>query len=35
VWGAAFVVLATLYFHWLARYEEAKFARSPVAEDYE
>jgi len=35
VWGAAFVGLATLYFQWLARYEEAKFARSPVAEDYE
>ena len=34
VWGAAFIVLATLYFQWLARYEEAKFARSPVAGEY-
>ena len=32
--GAAFVVLATLYFQWLGRYEEAKFARSPVADEY-
>jgi protein-S-isoprenylcysteine O-methyltransferase Ste14 len=34
VGGAVFIVLATLYFQWLARYEEAKFARSPVAEEY-
>jgi len=34
LWGAVFIVLATLYFQWLARYEEAKFARSPVAEEY-
>jgi len=34
VWGAGFVVLATLYFQWLARYEEAKFAQSPVADEY-
>ena len=34
LWGAGFIVLATMYFQWLARYEEAKFARSAVAEDY-
>jgi protein-S-isoprenylcysteine O-methyltransferase Ste14 len=34
LWGAGFIVLATLYFQWLARFEEAKFARSAVAEDY-
>jgi protein-S-isoprenylcysteine O-methyltransferase Ste14 len=34
VWGAGFIVLATLYFQWLARYEEAKFARSQVAVEY-
>ena len=33
-WGARFIVLATLYFQWLARFEEAKFARRAVAEDY-
>jgi len=34
LWGAGLLVLATLYFQWLARYEEAKFARSPVAEEF-
>ena len=34
IWGAGFLVLATLYFQWLARFEEAKFARSPVADEY-
>jgi len=34
IWGAGLIVLATLYFQWLARFEEAKFARSPVAEEY-
>lgn len=34
LWGAGFIVLAALYFQWLARFEEAKFARSAVAEDY-
>jgi len=34
LWGAGLIVLATLYFQWLARYEEAKFARSPVAEEF-
>jgi len=32
--GALVVVLATAYFQWLARFEEGKFARSPVAADY-
>lgn len=34
LWGAGVIVLATLYFQWLARFEEAKFARSAVAEEY-
>jgi protein-S-isoprenylcysteine O-methyltransferase Ste14 len=34
VWGALIVVLAAGYFQWLARFEEAKFARSPVAKEY-
>ena len=34
IWGLAFIVLATLYFQWLARFEEDKFARSPVADEY-
>jgi protein-S-isoprenylcysteine O-methyltransferase Ste14 len=32
--GGVIVVLATVYFQWLARYEEGKFARSPVAVEY-
>jgi protein-S-isoprenylcysteine O-methyltransferase Ste14 len=27
-------VLATAYFNWLARFEEDKFARSPVAAEF-
>ena len=34
VWGGVIVVLATVYFQWLARFEEAKFARSTVAGEY-
>jgi protein-S-isoprenylcysteine O-methyltransferase Ste14 len=34
VWGAAVVVLAAGYFQWLARFEEQKFSRSPVAAEY-
>jgi len=34
LWGAVLILLATCYFQWLARFEEAKFARSPVAEAY-
>jgi len=34
VWGAVVVSLAIVYYAWLARYEEAKFERSPVAGDY-
>jgi protein-S-isoprenylcysteine O-methyltransferase Ste14 len=34
VWGGVIVVLATVYFQWLARFEEGKFARSTVAVDY-
>lgn len=33
-WGAAVLLAAVVYFEWLARYEEAKLARSPVAADY-
>ena len=33
-WGAAVVVLSAFYFQWLARYEEGKFSRSPVAAEY-
>lgn len=35
VWGIALVAGALLYFQWLARYEEEKFTRSPIAADYE
>jgi protein-S-isoprenylcysteine O-methyltransferase Ste14 len=35
IWGVLAVVAAAAYFQWLARFEEAKFARSPVAEEYE
>jgi len=34
VWGGVIVVLATVHFQWLARFEEAKFARSTVAGEY-
>jgi protein-S-isoprenylcysteine O-methyltransferase Ste14 len=34
VWGGVIVVLATVYFQWLARFEEGKFERSPVAVEY-
>jgi len=34
VWGAMVVALAAAYFQWLARYEEGKFSRSPVAAEY-
>lgn len=34
IWGMAAVAAAAAYFSWLARFEEAKFARSPVAEEY-
>jgi protein-S-isoprenylcysteine O-methyltransferase Ste14 len=34
VWGGVIVVLATVYFQWLARFEEGKFARSTVAVEY-
>jgi len=34
VWGALIVALAAGYFQWLARFEEAKFSRSPVAAEY-
>lgn len=34
IWGALVVVLAAVYFEWLARFEEGKFERSPVAADY-
>ena len=33
-WGAMVVALAAAYFQWLARYEEGKFSRSPVAAEY-
>jgi protein-S-isoprenylcysteine O-methyltransferase Ste14 len=33
-WGVLAVVLAILYYEWLARYEEAKFAHSPLAAEY-
>ena len=32
--GAAVVVLAVVYFQWLTRFEEHKFADSPVAAEY-
>jgi protein-S-isoprenylcysteine O-methyltransferase Ste14 len=34
VWGGVIVVLVTVYFQWLARFEEGKFARSTVASEY-
>ena len=34
VWGVVVVVLMVAYFQWLARFEEEKFARSPVAAEY-
>jgi len=34
VLGGVIVVLATVYFQWLARFEEGKFARSTVAVEY-
>ena len=33
-WGALTVALAAAYVQWLARFEEGKFARSPVAAEY-
>lgn len=33
-WGALMVLLAIGYYEWLARYEEGKFSRSPVAAEY-
>lgn len=33
-WGALIVVLAIAYYEWLARYEEGKFVKSPVAMEY-
>jgi protein-S-isoprenylcysteine O-methyltransferase Ste14 len=33
-WGAFAVLLAIVYYEWLARYEERKFLRSPVAAEY-
>lgn len=34
IWGVVIVVVAAAYFQWLARFEEEKFARSAVAEEY-
>jgi protein-S-isoprenylcysteine O-methyltransferase Ste14 len=34
IWGGVIVVLATVYFQWLAWFEEGKFARSTVAVEY-
>ena len=34
IWGAMLVALATAYFQWLTRFEERKFAGSPVAAEY-
>jgi protein-S-isoprenylcysteine O-methyltransferase Ste14 len=34
IWGAAMVLFAVAYYQWLARFEEGKFARSPVAAEY-
>ena len=34
IWGVVIVVVAAAYFQWLARFEEEKFARSPVAAEY-
>jgi protein-S-isoprenylcysteine O-methyltransferase Ste14 len=34
IWGGVIVVVMIAYFQWLARFEEEKFARSPVAAEY-
>jgi protein-S-isoprenylcysteine O-methyltransferase Ste14 len=34
LWGAIVVAFAIGYFQWLARFEEGKFAQSPVATEY-
>ena len=34
VWGVLVMVLSIGYYEWLARFEEAKFERSPVAAEY-
>src|SRR5262245_53127453 len=34
VWGGVVIVLAIAYFQWLTRFEERKFADSPVAAEY-
>jgi len=34
VWGGAILVFAFGYFQWIARFEEGKFAKSPVAVEY-
>jgi protein-S-isoprenylcysteine O-methyltransferase Ste14 len=34
IWGGIAVLLSFVYYQWLARFEERKFARSPVAEEY-
>ena len=34
VWGVAVVATMVVYYQWLARYEEGKFSRSPVASEY-
>jgi protein-S-isoprenylcysteine O-methyltransferase Ste14 len=34
LWGLAAIAGSAAYFQWLARFEEAKFSRSPVAAEY-
>ena len=34
IWGALLVPVVAGYFQWLARFEEQKFSRSPVAAEY-
>jgi protein-S-isoprenylcysteine O-methyltransferase Ste14 len=34
LWGLAAIVGSAAYFQWLARFEEQKFSRSPVAAEY-
>ena len=34
LWGAAAIAASTAYFQWLARFEEEKFSRSPMAAEY-
>ena len=34
VWGVGVVIVAAIYFQWLARFEEGKFSRSAVAAEY-